>query len=514
MTEQIQTKFSVKAAKSSDTMRAVEWHGTTDIRVNLKRPRPVIIKPNDAIVRITATTICESDLHLYHKEIPRVAKGDIMGHEGMGIIHEVGSHVLKHKIGDRVVISSVIACGSCDYCKRAMFSCCNSNDSSENVEKSLGTQAEYVRVPFADINLIQISEEDNQILMEKALLLSSVACKGLYACEMSKILKGDVVGIWGADAVGIMCAAWAKYFGASRVIVIDSIHSRLQVALKIEGIEIINCKEDKDVVKKIKTSVPGGLDVAIDAVGIKYATKSFVGKLEKAFFADTENCDALEEAILCTKKGGNISLIGDYNTFTNHFRIGAVMDKSLAIRGGKSHSRNYRDIILPIMCENNLFTAIFTHHMNLSEATKAYKKLDKKEDGVIKILLIVDEKEFPHLTENSNSFPSGSRTRTVVEIANKNKLDEVVEAESGVIVMTVPSLSFEPINRSWSEPVCLSSFENNGLTQDTSISKSLDEVGSLKEEILVMSQKNIKSDVSRNELSEDGSHKKDEVKNE
>ncbi|CAG8627121.1 24882_t:CDS:2 [Gigaspora margarita] len=376
MTEQIQTKFSVKAAKSSDTMRAVEWHGTTDIRVNLKRPRPVIIKPNDAIVRITATTICESDLHLYHKEIPRVAKGDIMGHEGMGIIHE-----------------------------------------------------------------------------EKALLLSSVACKGLYACEMSKILKGDVVGIWGADAVGIMCAAWAKYFGASRVIVIDSIHSRLQVALKIEGIEIINCKEDKDVVKKIKTSVPG--------------------KLEKAFFADTENCDALEEAMLCTKKGGNISLIGDYTTFTNHFRIGAVMDKSLAIRGGKSHK-----------------------------------------DGIIKILLIVDEKEFPHLTENSNSFPSGSRTRTVVEIANKNKLDEVVEAESGVIVMTVPSLSFEPINRSWSEPVCLSSFENNGLTQDTSISKSLDEVGSLKEEILVMSQKNIKSDVSRNELSEDGSHKKDEVKNE
>ncbi|CAG8629503.1 7071_t:CDS:2, partial [Gigaspora rosea] len=323
----------------------------------------------------------------------------------------------------------------------------------------------------------------------------------------------DVVGIWGADAIGIMCAAWAKYLGASRVIVIDPIHSRLQVALKIERVEIINCKEDKDVVKKIKTSVPGGLDVAIDTVGIKYATRSFVGKLEKAFFADTENCDALEEAILCTKKGGNISLIGDYNTFTNHFRIGAVMDKSLAIRGGKSHSRNFRDIILPIMCENNLFTSIFTHHMSLSEATKAYKKLDKKEDGIIKILLIVDEKEFPHLTESSNSFPSGSRTRKIVETTSKNKPGKVVEAESGVIAMTVPSLFTEPINRSWSEPVYRSSFENNGLTQDTSISKSLDEVGSLKEEILAMSL-NIKSDVDRNELSEDGSHKKDEIKNE
>ncbi|CAG8769723.1 5871_t:CDS:10 [Cetraspora pellucida] len=504
MTEQTPTKSSTKTAKSSkETMMAVEWHGTTDVRVNMKRSRPVITRPTDAIVRITATTICGSDLHLYHKEIPRVAKGDIMGYEGMGIIHEVGRQVSKHKIGDRVVISSVIACGSCDYCKRGLFSCCDVsslNDYGESIEKSHGTQAEYVRVPFADINLIHISDEENQLLMEKVLLLSSVACKGLHACEMSKVLKGDIVGIWGAGPVGIMCAAWAKYLGASRVIVIDSIQSRLQVALKIEGIEIINCKEDKDVVGKIKTSVPGGLDVAIDAVGIKYATKSLMGKLEKAFFADTESCDALDEAILCTKRGGNISLIGDYNTFTNHLRIGVIMDKSLTIRGGKSHSRNYR----------------------LSEAPKAYKKLDKKEDGFIKIFLTVDEKEFSH---PNASFAGGSKISTVAETASKSKTDEIVKVDNesspcvvsgsmsnAKIVMTVPGLSAEPIERVSSEPVRRSSLESNGLIQDTGSVKSLGETGSKKEEIPRTSQ-SIKNDITRNEFHEDRSHKKDKVKN-
>ncbi|CAG8474676.1 30860_t:CDS:10 [Racocetra persica] len=496
MTEQSPTKSSIKTEKNLNvTMMAVEWHGTTDVRVNMKRPRPVITKPTDTIVRITATTICGSDLHLYHKGIPRVAKGDVMGYEGMGIIHEVGRQVSKYNVGDRVVISSVIACGSCGSCRRGLFSCCdifNPNDSGESAEKFHGTQAEYVRVPFADINLIHISDEESQILMEKALLLSSVACKGLHACEMSKVLKGDIVGIWGAGPVGIMCAAWAKYLGASRVIVIDSVPSRLQVALKIEGIEIINCKEDKDVVGKIKVSVPGGLDIAIDAVGNNYVTKSFIGKLEKALFADTESCDALDEAILCTKRGGSISLIGDYNTFTNHFRIDAIMDKSLSIRGGKSHT------------------------------PKAYKKLDKKEEGIIKIFLIVDEKEFPHLI---TSFASGSRTSTVAETASKSKTDEVVETVSETsprevsesvsdvkIVMSVPNLSTEPIDRVSSEPVRRSSFESNGLVQDTSSAKSLSDTGCKKEEIHGTSQ-STKNDINYNEFHENGSHKKDEVKN-
>ncbi|CAG8705666.1 15271_t:CDS:2, partial [Racocetra fulgida] len=334
MTEQSPTKSSIKTAKNpKDTMMAVEWHGTADVRVNMKRPRPVITKPTDAIVRITATTICGSDLHLYHKAIPRVAKGDIMG----------------------------------------------------------------------------------------------------------------------AGPVGIMCAAWAKYLGASRVIVIDSVPSRLQVALKIEGIEIINCKEDKDVVGKIKTSVPGGLDIAIDAVGNNYVTKSLIGKLEKAFFAETESCDALDEAILCTKR--------------------------------------------------------------------AYKKLDKKEEGIIKIFLIVDEKEFPHL---STSFASGSRTSTVAETASKSKPDEVVETVSesspreisesvsdAKIVMTVPNLSTEPIDRVSSEPIRRSSFESNGLVQDASSAKSHSDTGCKKEEIHKTSQ-STKSDINYDEFHENGSHKKDE----
>ncbi|CAG8522863.1 9025_t:CDS:2, partial [Acaulospora colombiana] len=408
---------STRTSRSpKETMMAVEWHGSTDIKVTHKRKRPSIIKQTDAIIRVTATTICGSDLHLYHKEFPGMQKGDVIGHEAIGIVHEVGC------------------------------------------------QAEYVRVPFADVNLLRLSSEDYKLLGRKSLLLSDVACTGWHANELGGIKQGDVVGIWGAGPVGLMTAALALYRRASRVYVIDCIQARLAFARDI-GAEVINFKE-KDVIGSVKKVAPGGFDVTVDAVGFRYTNKSWRHKLEKALFAETDCIDALDEAIKCTKKGeknryscyhstilseltsldfskgGVVSIVGDYVNLANHFPIGASMEKHLTLRGGQVHPQKYWSELLPIIKAGEIFDKFFTHNMDLSDASRAYKKFDRKEDGVIKVFLVVDKKEFVGGHVRDESIEEIASTSTFTAVVAGVKHIDIAESETGEVTQKpVPNSS-------------------------------------------------------------------------
>ncbi|CAG8571459.1 15490_t:CDS:10 [Funneliformis caledonium] len=390
------TIITEPAKNLNDTMIAVEWHGNTDIRINTKRKRPVLIQPTDAIVRITGTTICGSDLHLYKNEISGMEKADVVGHEGMGVVVEVGEKVANIKPNNRVVISAIIACGHCEYCQKKMFSSCDVTNPSKEIEELYGhrtsgtfgythlaggydgIQAEYVRVPYADINLLQ----------EKLILLSDVACTGWHANELSEVSKGDIVGIWGCGPVGLSAISWAKYRGASRIIAIDCIPERLAKAHDI-GAETINFKVHKDIVNKMKEFVPGGLDVAIECAGFR-CTNTFRQQVENTLL-ETDSIDTLDEAIRCVKKGGRISIIGLFVGMANHFPIGAVMEKSLTLRGGPAPMQKYWVQLLTIMKSNKVDMNLFTHHGKLEDAGKFYKIFDKKEDGIIKVFLCVGD---------------------------------------------------------------------------------------------------------------------------
>ncbi|CAG8446025.1 12680_t:CDS:10 [Acaulospora morrowiae] len=455
------TAVTTRTSKTKETMMAVEWHGSTEIKVNYKRARPSLVvssihaEQTDAIVHVIASTICGSDLHLYHKEIPGMRKGDIMGHEAIGIVHEVGERVSAVEVGDRVVVSAVISCGSCEYCKKGLFSCCDNTNPSKEMEELYGNriagifgyshltggydgcQAEYVRVPHANVNLLRLSAEEYKSLGKKSLLLSDVACTGWHANELGGVKNGDVVGIWGAGPVGLMTAALALYRNASRVYVIDCIQARLDFARKI-GAEVINFKE-KDVVGIVKKSVPGGFDVTIDAVGFRYTNKSWRHKLERAVFAETDSVEALDEAIRCTRKGGVVSIVGDYLNLANRFPIGAAMEKHLTLKGGQVHPQKYWSDLLPILSADEIFGRLFTHYMKLSEAPKAYKKFDRKEDGIIKVFLIVDGKEFANFGEILEEIASSSMFATI-----DTETDQVEIIESEILTIKsapVPSIS-------------------------------------------------------------------------
>jgi len=394
------------ATSATEVMRAVEWHNKREIRVNPQRPMPKITHPTDVIVHITATTICGSDLHLYHNEIPGMVKGDIMGHEAVGVVNEVGEHVTHIKPGDRVVISAVISCGTCDYCRKGHFSCCDTTNPSSEMEEMYGhrtaalfgyshltggyegLQAEYARVPFGDVNCLKIP---NELSEENAILLSDVACTGWHAAiECGQVKEGHVVGIWGAGPIGLMAAIWSLYAGAKRVIVIDNVHSRLTMAKDRIGCEIINFDEHKDVVCRMNELVPGGIDVAIDAVGFRYS-KTLRHQVQRMMFIETDAIDVINECVKCVKKAGVFAIVGDYVGVANGFPIGAIMEKAITIRTGQLFCQKYWHKILNLLVNQKVHPdpgqLLITHHMKLDDAPGAYKMFDEKKDGIIKVLM-------------------------------------------------------------------------------------------------------------------------------
>jgi len=381
-------------------MQALEWHGNKDVRV-VTRPRPMITDPDDAIIHITSTTVCGSDLHLYHNEFAGLEKGDVLGHECMGIVEAVGDNVKNLKVGTRVVVSAVIADGKCYFCKRKQFSLCDTTNPDKGLEATYGCrlsgifgyshllggfdggQAEYIRVPYAEVNTLPVP---SSLSDEKVLFLSDIACTGWHANELSEVSQGDTVAIWGCGPVGLMAAAWAKFRGAERVISIDKIPYRLQVAQKCLGVEVINASES-DVLKTLHALIPGGPDVCIEAAGFRYA-QGVLHSAQRTLRLETDTPEILTQAILACRKGGRMAVVGDYYNLANNFPIGALMEKSITFRGGQVFVQKYWKELLGYI-ESGRFdpTFVITHTLPFEEMARAYKIFDEKEDNSLKIFL-------------------------------------------------------------------------------------------------------------------------------
>lgn len=403
MQVQTQDRPSFVKYDPSRKMAAAEYLGKEDIRVK-EAPVPLVTDPTDAIIKVTATTVCGSDLHLYHGLIPGMKKGDITGHESVGIVDEIGSGVQQFKKGDRVVISAVIACGQCEYCKRKEWSCCDTTNTSQVQEKLYGhntgalfgyshtfggydgCQAEYVRVPFADVNLFPIPEGLSD---KEALLVADIACTGFHGVTLADVKPGDKVVVFGCGPVGLMVQMWSKYKGASIVVAIDIEPYRLDFARDNFGVITINASEI-DPLDKVHQLIPGGPDKVIDCVGFRFPD-NLLDKIEMKLKMETDAPNIVNSAIKMVRKNGRITLIGDYAGYTNHFNIGALMEKHLTMNGGQLWPHNYYKEIFDAMLNKKVNpTVVLTHTFPMSKIDEVYKKFDKHQDGMLKVFIVPD----------------------------------------------------------------------------------------------------------------------------
>ncbi|MEV7328366.1 zinc-dependent alcohol dehydrogenase [Micromonospora sp. NPDC093244] len=390
-------------------MKATAWMGTDSVKV-IDVPDPTIMNARDAIVRISTTAICGSDLHLYHGYIPAMRKGDILGHEFMGEVVEVGPQVRNLKPGDRVVVPFPIACGHCSSCQRGLYSVCeNSNPNAGIAEKIMGHspagifgyshllggyaggQAEYARVPFADVGPLKVPDE---VPDEQAVMLADVFPTGYMGAEMCDIKPGQVIAVWGAGPVGLLAAASARLLGAERVIVIDRYPYRLRLAEQHAGAETINYEED-DVLDTLNELTAGrGPDACIDAVGLEghhgNAAMYAYDRAKQATRTETERPFALRQAILACRSGGVVSVVGAYGGFVDKFPMGAFMNRSLIMRTGQCHVQRYTRPLLDRIRRGEIDPSfIVSHRMPLRDAPKGYKIFQKKQDDCTKVLLSV-----------------------------------------------------------------------------------------------------------------------------
>jgi len=384
--------------REGQTMLALQWYGDKDVRVE-EAPVPAITEPTDVICRVTGTTVCGSDLHLYHKEIFQLQRGDILGHEWIGIADEVGSAVKNIKKGDRVVASFQIACGICKFCKEGLSSMCDNTNYSSVQEKLYGKpfaglfgyshfaggfaggQAEYVRCPFGDVNLLKIP---NNVPDEKALYLSDIIPTSYHAVLCAEVDKGKSVAIWGAGPIGLYSAKWSKLAKARRVIVIDHIKERLELA-KSFGCDVINFDKDTDVVSALYKLEPDGVDCGIDAAAFRY-TKGTLHSVQRATGMETDSSEIVNEALRAVRKFGTISLVADYAALTNQFLIGALMEKGITLRGtGQAPVQKYwKDLLKKIETGEFDPTIILSHRFQIDEFKELYDAFDKKQDGIMK----------------------------------------------------------------------------------------------------------------------------------
>ena len=384
-------------------MKALTYNGKSSVKL-MDKPVPIITDPTDVIVRVTALTLCGSDLHLYHNEIQGLHKGYILGHECVGVVDQIGTSVNTLNVGDRVVVSAVISCGKCEYCKRGEWSCCDvTNDNKQQREMYghntaglfgysdmlggyEGCQAEFVRVPFGEVNCFKIPEK---ILDSQALLIADSACTGYHGTELAEIKTGDNVVVFGCGPVGLMSIMFSKYKGAKSVVAIDVDEFRLRFARDKFGVETINSKIE-DPVKAIKRFFVEGPDKVIDCVGFRFP-ENFIHKFERSVSLETDSPNIINEAILMVRKNGKIALIGDYIGYTNHFNIGAFMEKHLSMSGGQLWPHKYYSLIFKLIEDGMIDpSVILTHIYPLSQIEKVYEKFDKHEDGIIKPMIIPD----------------------------------------------------------------------------------------------------------------------------
>jgi threonine dehydrogenase-like Zn-dependent dehydrogenase len=388
-------------------MRATCWMGKQDVRVE-HVPDPKILNGRDAIVKVTSTAICGSDLHLYNGFIPTMERGDVLGHEFMGEVVEVGPRVENLEVGDRVVVPFPIACGACLMCEAGLFACCeNSNPNAWIAEKLLGHspagifgyshmlggfaggQAEYARVPFADVGPIKVPEELSD---EQVLFLSDIFPTGYMGAEMCDIARGDVVAVWGCGPVGLLAIASARLLGAERVIAIDRFPYRLRMATERAGAtETINY-EDDDVQEALRELTGGrGPDACIDAVGLEahgHGLEYAYDRAKQATKLESDRPIALRQAIRACRNGGVVSVIGVYGGFIDKFPMGSLMNRSITLRGAQCHVQRYMKPLLERIQRGEIDPSfVITHRMRLDEAPRGYELFLSKQDSCEKVVL-------------------------------------------------------------------------------------------------------------------------------
>jgi threonine dehydrogenase-like Zn-dependent dehydrogenase len=388
-------------------MKANCWMGKRSVEVQ-SVPDPQILNSKDAIVRITSTAICGSDVHLFNGYIPTMEKGDVLGHEFMGEVVEVGPGVKNLAVGDRVVVPFPIACGACDACKEELFSLCeNSNPNAWMADKLwghspagifgyshllggyAGGQAEYARVPFADVGPLKVPEE---LTDEQVLFLSDIFPTAYMGAEMCNIKAGDVVAVWGAGPVGQLAVASARMLGAERVIAIDRFGYRLRMAEERAGATETLNYEEVDVQDALSELTGGrGPDACIDAVGMEahgHGMMFAYDRAKQAMRLETDRPIALREAILACRNGGTVSVIGVYGGYIDKFPMGAVMNRSLTIKSGQCHVQRYMKPLLERIQKGEIDPSfVITHRMKLDDAPRGYEMFVNKLDGCEKVVL-------------------------------------------------------------------------------------------------------------------------------
>jgi threonine dehydrogenase-like Zn-dependent dehydrogenase len=387
-------------------MKALCWYGKEDVRVETV-PDPKILNPHDAIIEITRTAICGSDLHLYDGFIPTMEAGDILGHEFMGEVVDTGSEVKNLQRGDKVVVPFTIACGQCFYCKRGLWSACdNTNPNAWMMEKMYGYsgsglfgyshlmggyaggQAQYVRVPFADVGPLKIPDG---IPDDKVLFLSDIFPTGYMAAENCDIKPGDVIAVWGCGPVGQFAIRSARLLGAERVIAIDRFPERLQLAER-GGAETLDYSRCDDVVEELKFRTGDrGPDACIDAVGLEAHAMTPSGiydEIETRLFLETDRPMVLRQAIQACRKGGIVSIPGVYAGFLNKLNFGAAFGKGLTFKMGQTHMHRYMKPLLQKIVDGAIDPSeVISHRVGLRDAPRMYKVYRDKQDRCTKVVL-------------------------------------------------------------------------------------------------------------------------------
>ncbi|WP_115864586.1 zinc-dependent alcohol dehydrogenase [Halorussus litoreus] len=387
-------------------MRALTWHGKEDVRVE-EVPDPEIVNPHDAIVEITATAICGSDLHLYDGYVPTMREGDVLGHEPMGEVVETGSAVETLEAGDRVVVPFTISCGSCWFCEEDLYSLCdNSNPNAEIARKMMGQspaglfgyshmlggyaggQAEYLRVPYADVGPVKV---DSDLPDEQVLFLSDVFPTGYMAAENADIDDGDTVAVWGCGPVGQFAIQSAWLLGAGRVVAIDRVPERLGMAREHGDAETIDF-EAEDVYDHLMAMTGGrGPDSCIDAVGSEAHGTGLMGyadKLKQEAKLEADRPHVLRQAIRCCRKGGTLSVPGVYLGHVDTFPAGPMMNKALTVKTGQTHMQRYLDPLLERIEDGDIDPSfVITHQEPLEKGPEMYRTFREKDDDCIKVVL-------------------------------------------------------------------------------------------------------------------------------
>jgi threonine dehydrogenase-like Zn-dependent dehydrogenase len=392
-----------KERTSASDMLACCWMGKN--KLEMKRvAMPEITDDEDVLLRITASTVCGSDLHLFHGEIMQLKADEILGHECAGIVERVGSSVTAVKPGDRVVAAFNVACGKCQFCLKQQFTACDCTNNSSVMEKLYGhrtggvmgyshfvggfsgTQAEYCRVLYGNTNLLKIP---SGLPDEKALYLSDIIPTSYHAVWDAGVKEGEIVGVWGLGPIGLCVVQWLRnVFKASRIIVVDNVPQRLQLAKERWGAETVNFDEYTDVAARVNELVPSGLDRSIDCAGFRYA-KSLVHRIERAVGLETDTSESINEMVRSTKKFGTVALIADYAAYTNHLLIGGIMEKGIRLIGcGQAPIQRHWNECLQHVVENRFDpTVILTHRFRLEDTVEVYRLFDLKQSGIIKVFL-------------------------------------------------------------------------------------------------------------------------------